>query len=74
MTLHTSHLQNLTIGEDADWRTRVTEPDGSTRTLILNGRASWKKVSAVCHARCFALRNPMCKVHVEIFGYIDDEG
>jgi hypothetical protein len=56
---------NLKINEDADWRIKLRGPDG-VHWLSIRGRSTWKRLTAISHARCFARRNPNYEVLVHI--------
>lgn len=57
---------NLFIEPEPYYQVRIIHADLSQTTLHRYGRASWKRLSAICHARYFARKNPDCAIHVEL--------
>ena len=54
---------NMHVDPEPDWCIRL-EYEGKSTLLNINGRESWKRLSALCHARYFAQRHPFYKVSV----------
>jgi hypothetical protein len=61
-----SKPQNLFVQEEPDYQVRIVHADLSQSVLNRYGRRAWKRLSAISHARYFALKNPDCAVHVEL--------
>ena len=57
---------NLILCEEPDYKIQVDYPDGVSITLFAGQRCTWKRLSAIAHARYFARRNPTCIVRVLI--------
>lgn len=56
---------SLTIDAEPNWRVKLRGPDG-VHWLSVRGRQTWKRSTAICHARYFAKRNPNYEVLVHI--------
>lgn len=57
--------QNLYIEDEPDYQVRIIWPNRTT-FLKVRARQTWKRLSAIHHARYFALRNPSAQVFVEM--------
>lgn len=57
---------NLVVADEPDWHIRAVSPDGKTHIIFVNNRCEWKRLSAICHARLYARRNPTYRVYVEL--------
>jgi hypothetical protein len=58
---------NLVIEAEPDYKVRIDYPGGPSVTLFVRDRCTWKRLSAICHARYFAQHNPNCVVNVVLY-------
>jgi hypothetical protein len=58
--------ENLTIDSEPDYEIFMTYPEGMRTRLHVANRSSWKRLSAITHARSYAKRYPLCKFHVTV--------
>ena len=59
---------NLVVCDEPDYKVRIINELGDESYFEYYGKSSWKRLSAVCHARTFARRNPTLSVLVVLAG------
>jgi len=59
-------LLNLTVCSEPDYMVRVTDDECNEWYLAIGARNTWKRLSAINHARRYARHNPKHSVHVEL--------
>lgn len=57
---------NLRVDEEPFWRVIITFPDGDAGELEIRGVRQWKRVTAISHARYYAVKHPTCLVRVAL--------
>lgn len=58
---------NLEVCEEPYYKITMTwGPDGRIAMVTIRGRYSWKRITAIAHARHFAKRNPTATVKVTL--------